>query len=167
MRIFVIAVLFAMLAPWLCAGPATTQPAVRLQFRLVADDADKAGAESLPKVDQPAETLNVLKRVELDDRDIQSAKVDRQIDGEETVSITFTDEGGRKLSDLTANNLHRRLAIIFDGKILSAPMIQSRIGREATISLSHNTTGADAKDLAETLNQLVDARSPTTAPAAR
>jgi preprotein translocase subunit SecD len=166
-RIFVIAVLFAMLAPWLCAGPETTQPAGRLQFRLVAEDADKTDAQSLPKVDQPAETLNVLKRVELDDRDIQSAKVDRQIDGKETVSITFTDDGGRKLSELTANNLHRRLAIIFDGKILSAPTIQSRIGREATISIGANATGADANDLAKTLNQLVDARSPTTAPASR
>ena len=43
------------------------------------------------------------------------------------VSLTFTDAGGRIFERITGANIKRRFAIILDGRISSAPVIQSRI----------------------------------------
>ncbi|HYO96649.1 MAG TPA: protein translocase subunit SecD [Polyangiaceae bacterium] len=52
------------------------------------------------------------------------------------VAITFTDQGGRLFERITAANIKRRFAIILDGRIESAPVIQSRIpGGHAQITL--------------------------------
>ncbi|MEZ5683790.1 MAG: hypothetical protein R3E03_06295 [Novosphingobium sp.] len=42
------------------------------------------------------------------------------------VTITFDQAGGAKFAKLTTENVNRRFAIVLDGKILSAPVIQGR-----------------------------------------
>lgn len=55
------------------------------------------------------------------------------------VSITFDDEGARRFSEITAENIGRQLAIILDGKVISAPTIQERItGGKAIIAGQFN-----------------------------
>ncbi len=44
------------------------------------------------------------------------------------VALTFTDAGGDRFEEITAANIKRRFAIILDGKVASAPVIQTRIG---------------------------------------
>ncbi|HLV64679.1 MAG TPA: protein translocase subunit SecD [Polyangiaceae bacterium] len=52
------------------------------------------------------------------------------------VSLTFTDQGGRSFERITGDNVKRRFAIILDGRVESAPVIQSRIpGGHAQITL--------------------------------
>jgi protein-export membrane protein SecD len=52
------------------------------------------------------------------------------------VGLTFTKQGGEIFEEFTANNIGRRLAIILDGKVNSAPVIQTRIpGGRARITL--------------------------------
>jgi preprotein translocase subunit SecD len=44
------------------------------------------------------------------------------------VSIQFTPEGGRRFEELTASLVKRRFAILVDGVVQSAPVVQSAIG---------------------------------------
>ncbi|MDI6801056.1 MAG: protein translocase subunit SecD [Thermodesulfovibrionales bacterium] len=63
------------------------------------------------------------------------------------VSITFNSTGAKIFEDVTSQNVKKRLAIILDGNVYSAPVIQERIsGGNAQITGSF--TIEDAKDLA-------------------
>ncbi len=51
-----------------------------------------------------------------------------QVDGNKPfVSLTFNEAGGEVFSELTGNNIGKRLAIVLDGRVSSAPVIQSKI----------------------------------------
>jgi preprotein translocase subunit SecD len=63
------------------------------------------------------------------------------------VSITFNPTGAKMFEDITGQNVKKRLAIILDGNIYSAPVIQERIaGGNAQITGSYSME--EAKDLA-------------------
>lgn len=51
------------------------------------------------------------------------------------VSFTMTTAGARLMQDLTAGNLKRRMAVVLDDEVASAPVIQSRIGARGQITL--------------------------------
>lgn len=72
--------------------------------------------------------------------------------GRPYVSLTFDTEGAREFERLTGENIGRRLAIVLDGTVDSAPVIQSRIaGGNAQITLggskSFNQILAEANEL--------------------
>ena len=63
------------------------------------------------------------------------------------VSINFDKKGARLFERITAENVKKRLAIVLDGNIYSAPVIQEKIaGGEARIT--GNFTTEEARDLA-------------------
>ncbi|MGO9015234.1 MAG: protein translocase subunit SecD [Dissulfurispiraceae bacterium] len=63
------------------------------------------------------------------------------------VSITFNSTGAKIFEDITAQNVKKRLAIILDGNVYSAPVIQEKIsGGNAQITGSF--TMEEARDLA-------------------
>src|SRR3990167_5061838 len=63
------------------------------------------------------------------------------------VSLTFDSEGSRIFSDVTGQNVNKRMAIILDGNVYSAPVIREKIsGGKAQISGSF--THETATDLA-------------------
>ncbi len=63
------------------------------------------------------------------------------------VSITFNATGAKLFEQITANNIKKRLAIILDGNVYSAPVIQDKIsGGSAQITGSFEMQ--EAKDLA-------------------
>jgi preprotein translocase subunit SecD len=69
------------------------------------------------------------------------------------VTMTFDTKGGRIFEDLTAANTLKRMAIVLDDKVNSAPQIQERIGGgSARITLGSGADPAkkleEAKDLA-------------------
>jgi len=72
-------------------------------------------------------------------------RIDRQYNTP-YVSITFDSEGARRFGDLTEKNVNRRLAIVLDGKIHSAPVIRERIGG-GRASISGSFTHDEARDL--------------------
>ncbi|WP_088310249.1 protein translocase subunit SecD [Novosphingobium sp. B 225] len=60
------------------------------------------------------------------------------------VNITFDQQGGAKFARLTTENVGKPFAIILDGKVLSAPVIEEPIlGGTARISGSFNTESAN------------------------
>ena len=66
------------------------------------------------------------------------------------VSLSFDDRGGKLFEKITGENVKKRLAIVLDGNVYSAPVIQDRIsGGNAVIE--GQFTMDEAKDLAVVL----------------
>ncbi len=63
------------------------------------------------------------------------------------VALTFTEQGGRIFERITAENIKRRFAIILDGRVESAPVIQTRIpGGHAQISMGSSDPEVQLRD---------------------
>jgi preprotein translocase subunit SecD len=63
------------------------------------------------------------------------------------VALTFTEQGGRIFERITGENIKRRFAIILDGRVESAPVIQTKIpGGHATITMGSNDPEAQLRD---------------------
>ena len=68
------------------------------------------------------------------------------------VSISFDNSGKDKFAKLTKDNLNKRIAIVLDNQIVSAPTVQSEItDGQAVITGSKDIK--DAQDLAKRLNE--------------
>jgi SecD/SecF fusion protein len=69
------------------------------------------------------------------------------------VNIELTDEGQLRLSKISGDNIGRRLAIVFDEEVVSAPVIKERIppGSDAVIT-THDYLGHDTRDMAMIIN---------------
>jgi preprotein translocase subunit SecD len=68
------------------------------------------------------------------------------VDGN-VVTFTLNNEGGRRFKNETAKHLKENMAIVLDDKVMTAPVIQSSIGRNGQITLGGGTLQA-AQDLA-------------------
>ncbi|MDT3777970.1 protein translocase subunit SecD [Nitrospira sp. MA-1] len=81
---------------------------------------------------------------------LQDARVSIGEFNEPIVSITFDSKGAREFDELTAANIGKRMAVVLDGKVYSAPVIRDRIsGGRAIIEGTFST--AEANDLAVVL----------------
>lgn len=90
-----------------------------LEFRIVKQEAQNKPVSEL--------TLDDLGPVELKGSDLVDARVQFDRFNRPEVALEFTPDGAKKFADLTRNNIGRRLAIVLDGTIYSAPNIQTAI----------------------------------------
>ncbi len=117
-----------------------------LEFKLVSTDQEKLKAALDGKVpegfelkrseedDEPLllETKAVLSGDSLTDAEVHFSSAEFN---EPVVGLKFNAEGAKKFADITASNVGRRLAILLDGKVQSAPRIREAIpSGEAVIS---------------------------------
>ena len=70
------------------------------------------------------EEVEVKKRAEMDGSGIKSAMVVRGNLGEPEINFTLDSKGAERFGEITRENVHQRLAIILDGELYSAPVIQ-------------------------------------------
>ena len=118
-----------------------------LSFRLVSEDEDSFGDELL-YFENSEQQLNVNKRIILSGDNLINAKptIDNQ-NNQTVVSFTFDRVGAKKFGRITTDNVGKRLAIILDNKVISAPTIQEPIlGGNGQIT--GNFTFQSATDLA-------------------
>jgi preprotein translocase subunit SecD len=71
---------------------------------------------------------------------------------EAVVAITFDNVGKEKFSELTKNNLNKKIAIVLDNKIVSAPTVQSEI-TDGSAVITGSKDIKEAQDLAKRLNE--------------
>jgi len=76
---------------------------------------------------ETVEPLLVKRRPELNGDSIQSAMVGRGNMGEPDIDFTLNPDGASRFADVTRENIGRRLAIVLDGKLYSAPFIRGVI----------------------------------------
>lgn len=89
----------------------------------------------------------IKKRVLLDGSLLTNARVEFDQFQQPQVGIEFNRKGARIFDRITGENIHKRLAIVLDNSVYSAPVIQDRIaGGKAVIT--GNFTLHEAKDLA-------------------
>lgn len=137
--------------PTVRADAPATEP--RLQFRLAASDPQQP-ADLLPDPADPAgqTTLRLLKEVLLDEVSLESASVLENETGNPSVRVRLTRAGSGRFGSVTTTNVDRRLAIVLDGKVLTAPVIRTPItGGMVEITGSMNAT--EVAELARVLNQ--------------
>src|SRR5204863_8497217 len=67
-------------------------------------------------------------------RDLRNARPSLDENNQPAVSFTLNNEGGRKFGNVTGENVGRQLAIILDGRVQSAPRIDSRISTDGRIT---------------------------------
>ena len=80
-------------------------------------------------------------------KDLKTAKEQIEYGNQNVVAIEFTDEGADKFADLTAANVGHKIAILLDGEVLTAPVVNEPItGGKAVITGSR--TLEEAKNLA-------------------
>ena len=94
--------------------------------------------------------LVVKRRTEISGKSVANAF--RSVDqlGRAVVIIEFNPEGRQKFGQLTEQNIGRRLAVILDGQVYSAPVIRSAIYGSCEIS-GGNMSATEAEELASVL----------------
>jgi SecD/SecF fusion protein len=92
----------------------------------------------------------VTKEPLMQGKEVQSAQMrldlDQQRPGAPGVSFTLTSRGGAMFADITGANVGRRLAIVLDNRVQSAPNIHERIPRGQG-SITGNFTEEEAQNL--------------------
>src|SRR5260370_28938104 len=66
------------------------------------------------------------------------------------VALSFNSEGGKIFQRVTRDNINNRLAIVLDGEVISAPVIQTEISNNSAV-ITGNFTAEEAKNLASAL----------------
>ena len=119
----------------------------KLTFHLAADD---TAARATMVLRDPASGIEhrLAERPALEGEHLTDARVGfDQLTGDPLVGFELDREGARRFADLTRANIGRMLAIVLDGQVISAPVIQGAIpGGSGQISGAF--TVAEASDLA-------------------
>jgi preprotein translocase subunit SecD len=71
--------------------------------------------------------------------DLRNARPSVDENNQPAVAFTLSNEGGRKFGKVTSENIGKQLAIILDGRVQSAPRIESRIQSDGRITGSFTT----------------------------
>ena len=118
-----------------------------LSFRFVSENESDFGTELL-SFENSEEKLKISKRVILSGENLITAKPSfNNQNNETTVSFSLDRVGAKKFGKATSGNVGKRLAIILDNKIISAPNIREPI-LGGTGEISGNFTFQSATDLA-------------------
>ena len=104
------------------------------------------GTRLLPSADARESMLPIRKSVVVSGEDLVDAQPSFQ-NGQPVVTFRFNPLGGRKFSKITQENVSKRLAIVLDGKVISAPVIREPILGGSGI-ISGRFTTQEAQDLA-------------------
>jgi preprotein translocase subunit SecD len=84
------------------------------------------GTIALPDAENESAKIAVRRKVEVSGDMLIDSQPTFQ-DAQPVVSFTFNALGGKKFGQVTSKNVNRRLAIVLDGKVISAPNIQGPI----------------------------------------
>lgn len=117
-------------------------------YALAFEKTSGPASKEAPMVPYLVENESKLSGEQLQDARVQ---IDQQ-KNEPYVSMDFKTDGARMFEEITGENIGKRMAVILDGNVYSAPTIQARIGGgRAQITLGgggFNSIMREARDLA-------------------
>ena len=118
---------------------------------IIQRQGDRRVIVELPGIKDPDKAIQVIGKTAmlefkdeegntvLNGTDLKDAKEETDQSGQNLVQLQFSDEGGRKFADLTTKNVGRRIAILLDGEVLTAPNVREPItGGSAVITGSRS-----------------------------
>ena len=135
-KIFVL-VIIAILAG--CSTTRSRNASVRIEFRPGSQEPEPGlTAMTLPS---SGKQIYISENVVLSNSDIDSASVSLGPNGQPMISIVFTKVGAKRFAEVTEQNIGKPLAILIDGELLSAPIIEESIlgGKAAIVGSLTNT----------------------------
>jgi len=118
-------------------GPAATREALlATRNNVVPADMDAVPGSSDAAAGDRATTVYYLVRrvAAVSGKDLRNARPTIDENSQPAVGFSLNQEGARKFATVTGANIGRRLAIILDGRVYSAPTIEGRISDEGRIS---------------------------------
>lgn len=126
-----------------------------LEFKLVLDDAEKlkqAREGNIPQgydlvKDEDDTGILLQKEAAMAGSAVSDAFMGQDSYGLPDVKLKLTDVGGKIFARVTEENVNRRLAIVLDNKVISAPVIKEKIP-SGEAEISGRFTVDQAKDLA-------------------
>lgn len=125
----------------------------QLTFQPVVTRTDNAnmppgpGNEVLPSIDEPGSFYVLEQAPVVTGEDLVDAQPSFDQNGQPAVSFRFNPAGARRFGDYTATNIGNPFAIVLDGEVISAPVIQSHIAGGSGI-ISGNFTVEESTELA-------------------
>ncbi len=109
------------------------------------------GSILLPQPDRPDEPyVLVRRRVLVSGENLSAASPGFDQNNQPSINFRFNGDGARRFGDTTARNIGKRFAIVLDGKVISAPVIQSAI-TGGSGQITGNFTTESASELANLL----------------
>jgi preprotein translocase subunit SecD len=114
-------------------GPVSTREALLQNGQVPQGMEIVPGASGTPS-DTSTVYYLVRKVAAVTGRDLRNARPSVDENNQPAVSFTLNNEGGRKFGNVTGDNIGKQLAIILDGRVQSAPRIESRINSEGRIT---------------------------------
>jgi SecD/SecF fusion protein len=143
------------------------QKAAYLEFRMVKEDSDQIihNGEPIPpgygllkrvepQVSGPPQITEVIVKKKAENHlagdIVQNAMVSRDNLGNPEINFTLTKDGGNRFGEVTRDNIGQRMAIVLDGELYSAPVIQSAI-ETGNGQITGHFTDQEAFELANVL----------------
>lgn len=105
------------------------------------------GSEALPSEDRYQAAYVVRKRALVSGDELVDSRQSFDENGAPAVSFKFNGSGARKFGDATARNVGKKFAIVLDGRIISAPVINGAITGGSGV-ITGSFTAQSAADLA-------------------
>lgn len=128
--------------------PVSRSPDAQIEFRL-AEESDREGLTKA-SAENSGDVVYLYPEPALTNSDIARADVTVDEDGYSAVTISIAPEAQFRMRRLTSKNRGKRLAILIDQKLLTAPIIQWEIGESAMIT--GRFTPEEAQRIADSLN---------------
>lgn len=134
-------VVAALAALVLSFGCSADDPDVSLEVRIVQGIPADNLTEMSTTVWGGQRTYYVHHEVLLTEEDVIMADVVRRDNGAPAVKLTLTEEGQRKLLQVTQNNIGRKLGIIVNGRLQSVSPIEAPVDTGTVLVTGHMLEG--------------------------
>jgi SecD/SecF fusion protein len=128
----VLSTLTLCLAAFIAVAADSTMPPV-FQMRLVLDepttDSEQFISQKTNRLNGNVytEKLEMQKKVLMDQTALKSVATSTNFQGYRQIDFSLTPEGQKEFAEITGQNIGKRLAIIIDNKLISAPRIAGPI----------------------------------------
>ncbi len=113
------------------------EAASAFQVHLVAPETTTAPVDVLPNADTTnvPRQFRVLREILFDGSAVAQAGIGFDRDGWRILQMPFTEAGARHLGEITASNIHQRIAYVYHGAVFLAPFIETRISSGVIIPI--------------------------------
>jgi len=146
----ILSILFAFLVSLqMCKPKEESKPIaqnVKIEFRLAKDNPTEGFDEKI----LDGQKIYLNPKVEITEKDISTAKKSMDEYGNYIISLDMNDFGAKKFENLTGNNVTEKLAILVNGEVIMAPIIQMKIPG-GKVQITGNFTKEETDKLFNTL----------------
>ena len=129
------------------------------QTKLATGIYQTVARSSFTLIDNTSDTLYLDSLAVCTAADFASAEMILGYADRPVISVTLTEIGKLKFAEATRNNVDKKIAIVGNGKLLSAPVVQSEIAG-GMFEIAGDFSKEDAKQLAERIEKDINDSNP-------